>query len=478
MWWIIIPIVIVAFLAVLLIRAAAFRPQQTDYDQPEPAAVDEQRAVESLQAFVRCKTVSYRQSGLADEAEFEKFRELLVQRYPNIHNACERSMVGDSGVLYRWVGKQHDAPAVLMAHYDVVPAEEAAWQKPPFAGLIEDGVLWGRGTLDTKCTLLGVVEAAEQLLGEGFVPENDIYFAFSGDEEIAGDSAPAIVEELQRRGVTPAIVVDEGGAVVENVFPGVAQPCALVGTGEKGMMAVEMTIEGQGGHASAPPPHTPVGILASAVAAIENHPFPAKLSRPAAEMFDTLGRHSTFVYRLIFANLWCFRPVLDSMCKKQGGEMNALMRTTCAFTMMQGSSASNVLPPKAMVGANLRLAPGDTMDSAMARLQQLAGDARIQFSKEYGSNPSPCSQTGSDPAWQKLCHAIRHTWPEAIVSPYLMVACSDSRHYGRISDHVYRFSAMALTKEERGMIHGNDERIRLENISKTVQFYVRLMRRL
>ncbi|MDD3920160.1 MAG: M20 family peptidase [Eubacteriales bacterium] len=478
MWWIVLLIAVLAFLAVLLIRAAAFRPVAEAPEEPEAAPVDAARAVESLQAFIRCKTVSYRQEGMADAAEFEKFRALLVERYPNIHNTCERSLVGDSGILYRWKGKNSDAPAVLMAHYDVVPAAETAWQKPPFAAIIENGVLWGRGTLDTKCTLLGVVEASEQLIGEGFTPENDVYFAFSGDEEISGDSAPAIVEEFIRRGVTPAIVVDEGGAVVENVFPGVKQPCALVGTGEKGMMAATMTIEGQGGHASAPPPHTPVGILAQAVVKIENKPFPAKLSAPAADMYNTLGRHSTFVYRLIFANLWCFKPVLDALCKKQGGEMNALMRTTCAFTMMQGSNASNVLPPKAMVGANLRLAPGDTMESVEARLKQIVNDERIVFDKEYGMNPSPCSLTGNDPAWQKLKHAIRHTWPEALVSPYLMVACSDSRHYGKISKNVYRFSAMALTKEERAMIHGNDERIKLENIEKTVQFYVRLIKQL
>ena len=195
-------------------------------------------------------------------------------------------------------------------------------------------------------------KAAETLINEGFAPQHDIYFSFAGDEEIMGDGAPQIVDVLEARHIRPALVVDEGGAVVEHVFPGVDKPCALIGIGEKGQLEAEFSLHSQGGHASSPPPHTPVGVLAQAVTAVEGRPFPMKLTPPAAEMFDTLGRHSTFVYRMIFANLWLFRPVLDALCKKQGGEMNALMRTTCAFTMMEGSRQSNVIPPQAKVGAN------------------------------------------------------------------------------------------------------------------------------
>lgn len=475
MWWCILPILLLVFLAVVLVRTLRFTPGAQPVAPAQPVSVDGARAAEHLAAMIRCRTVSNRDKTFEDGAEFEKFRALLIDSYPHIHAVCERERIGRHGLLYRWPGQSAEHPTVLMAHYDVVPpGDQAAWTRPPFDAVIEDGVLWGRGTLDTKGTLCGVLEAAETLIEKGFVPKQDVYFAFAGDEEIAGDGAPQIVDVLEARHVRPALVVDEGGAVVEHVFPGVKQPCALVGIGEKGMMEAEFTVLSQGGHASSPPPHTPVGVLARAVVAVEAHPFPRHLTPPAAEMFDTLGRRSTFLYRMIFANLWCFAPLLDRMCKKQGGELNALLRTTCAFTMMEGSRQTNVLPPSAKVGANLRLVGGDTMESALRRLRVLVRDPDIDIQAVHGMNPSPYSNTQGE-GWQRIKTAIGQSWPEAIVSPYLMIACSDSRHYCRISDSVMRFSAMALSGEERALIHGNNERIPLQKIADTVAFYQRLM---
>lgn len=462
--------------AVLVARAAAFKPKNEEKPAPDEVAVDGDRAVASLAQMVRCKTVSNQEHEKEDEAEFQRFRDYLVSRYPNIHKTCELRRIGRNGLLYHWAGKSHDAPSVFMAHYDVVPADAATWTKPPFDGLIEDGILWGRGTLDTKGTLVGVVEAAEQLIGEGFVPENDIYMAFSGEEEISGDSALDIVKDFETRGVKPAMVLDEGGAVVENVFPGVKQPCALIGTAEKGQLFLYMDMHSDGGHASAPPPHSILGRLGKAAVAIENHPFPFNLTPPAAEMFDTLGRQSSFAYRLIFANLWLFRPVLDTMCKKSGGELNALMRTTTVITQASGSSANNVIPPEASVGVNVRLVGGDTTESAIARLKRVVNDPDITFRRGVFSEASVFSQTGDAPGWKRMVSAVQRTWPEALVSPYLMIAGSDSRHYSRISDNVYRFCPMAMTTEERHSIHGNDEHIAVPTVKKTVQFYVRLMR--
>ncbi len=468
-------VIIAAYFIFILVRTIRFKPKPEQDIVSEPVALDGSSA-ERLARMVRVKTVSSRE-GHQDEAAFRAFRALLPELYPAVHRhlAITREEIGPSGLLYRWKGKSSDNPAVLMSHYDVVPADEAAWSRPPFAGIIEEDVLWGRGTLDTKATLCGILEAAEALLKEDFVPKNDVYFAFSGDEEVMGPSAPAIVKELARRGIKPAFVLDEGGAVVGNIFPGVNRPSALIGVAEKGLMDVRLSVKSAGGHASAPPRQTPVGILAKAVTRIEAKPFPGRLSEPAARMFDTLGRHSSFTYRMIFANLWCFFPLLNALCKKRGGELNALVRTTCAFTTMSASKAQNVLPPLASVGANLRLIGGDTPDTAIERLKKTARDERITFEKLYGMNPSPVSPSSGE-AWERLERAVRQTWPEALVSPYLMLACSDSRHYPAISAHVYRFSAMALTKEERESIHGNDERIPVIKIERTAQFYTRLIR--
>ena len=476
-FWLTLAVLVVVFFAVIIIRALRFTPKAANTVATTEVEVDGEAAISHFADMIRCKTISYYEDERIDKAEFVKFRALLKKLYPSVAEKCAYEEIGPSGVLFSLKGRSAEKPAVFMSHYDVVPVNEEQWTKPAFEGLIEDGILWGRGTLDTKGTLLGVMEAAEHLLKGGFVPENDMYFAFAGDEEVAGKSQPVIVETLRARGIVPALVLDEGGAVVEGIFPGVKQPCALIGIAEKGLMDAQFVIEGAGGHASSPPPHTGLGRLAAAVTRIEAKPFPVTLTKPVAEMFDTLGRRSSFVYKLIFANLWCFLPVLDAMCKKSGGELNAMMRTTCAFTMAEGSKASNVLPPRARMVANLRIISGSTCDSTLARLKTLVADDGISTSIMHGTDPCKISRTEGY-GWEKLTRAIAETWPSAEVSPYLMFAASDSRHYSAISENVYRFSTMELTKEERAGIHGHDEHIPLPKIVKTVQFYVRLMRSL
>ena len=464
------------FLAVILVRAACFNPK-ADYECGNAAvSFDADAATDALQALVRCKTVSNVDPALEDDAEFEKLISLLPNLYPNVFETCEFQRLPDRGLLFRWKGKKSDAPSVMMAHYDVVPADEEKWDKPPFDGIIEGGVLWGRGTLDTKATFNGALFAANTLIGQGYQPENDIYFAFSGGEEVNGAGADNIVDYFIAHGIQPALVLDEGGAVVENVFPGVKKPCGLIGIAEKGMMNVEYKVLSAGGHASAPPTKTPITTLADACKKVQNKPFKMHITKPAAEMFDTLGRHSTFLYKIIFANMWCFSWVIDVLGKIGGGEMNALVRTTTAFTMMEGSTARNVLPTEAKLVSNMRLNPADSVASALAHLKKAVNDSDVEITVLEANEPSRISQTNC-PAWDAVASTVSETWPGTIVAPYLMVQCSDSRCYGRISDHVYRFCAMDMTAEERKSIHGNNEKIRLESIAKTVEFYIRLLKK-
>ena len=463
------------FLTVLVLRALFFQPKAQPSSDAEPVTFDREAAVSALQQLVRCRTVSNVAPQLENDAEFEKLIGLMPKLYPMVFQVCSFERLPDRAILMRWPGKSDTAPSIMMAHYDVVPADETQWDKPPFDGIIEGGALWGRGTLDTKATFNGILSAANQLISEGFIPENDLYFAFSGGEEINGKGAGNIVDYFIRNGIQPALVLDEGGAVVENVFPGVKIPCGLIGIAEKGMMNVEYSVLSQGGHASAPPVHTPIRTLSEACLRVIKHPFKMGLNAPAAKLFDTLGRHSTFTYKLIFANLWCFRPALDLICSLSGGEINALVRTTTAFTQMEGSAARNVLPTQARLICNMRLNPGDTVDGALAYLKKVVDDDRVQIKILEAFEPSPVSVTDCD-AYRTVATAVARTWPGCIVSPYLMVQCSDARHYGRLSDRVYRFCAMELTAEERKTIHGNNERIRLDAIGKTVEFYIRLMK--
>lgn len=466
---------LIVLLVVVLIRTVLFVPQKQKTVTAEPIILDQDKIVADMVDMIRCKTISDRDESKVDRGEFTKFEALLQERFPNIYKCCTFEKIGKTGLLFFLKGEASDKPSVCMAHYDVVPVEEEGWSKPAFEGIVEDGCIWGRGTLDTKGTLCGVVEALEMLLEKGYQPKQDLYLSFSGEEEIDGDTCADIVTYLEKKGVKPALVLDEGGAVVDHVFPGVEESCALVGIGEKGSVNLNFTLDSEGGHASTPPIHTILGKLSKAVCRIESKPFKRQLTKPVLEMFDTLGRHSTFVFRMIFANLWLFAPVLDLLCKKTGGEMNAMLRTTTAVTKMEGSKAYNVLPPKASFGLNMRLLGSDTIDSAIAYLKKVINNDKINIEVVNGMNPSIYSDTSCE-EWERLSSVIRATWKDVVVSPYLMMACSDSRHYCRITDRVYRFSAMRLSKEERAMVHGNNERIPIETLLKTVEFYVRLLK--
>lgn len=464
-------------LAVVIFRALAFNPKALEKIEPEEVCLDKEKIIRDMSDMIKCKTISYKDHSLENEAEFEKLRSLLKERFPLVHSSCSLEHIGRNGLLYKLAGESSEKPSVCMAHYDVVPVNEDGWEKDPFGAEIENDILWGRGTLDTKGTFCSIFEALEQLLSSGFKPKNDLYLSFSGEEEIMGDSCPDIVTYFEENGITPELVLDEGGAIVSNVFPGVKNECAMVGVAEKGSINLKFSMQSEGGHSSTPPVHTILGKLSSAVTKIEAKPFKFQLTPPVKEMFDILGRHSIFALKIVFANLWLFSPVLNLICKMSGGELNALVRTTTAVTRMQGSDAYNVLPPKASFGVNVRLLGRDSAQSAVEHFKKVIKNDKIDIEVIDTNSPSIYSKTNCE-AWDTVKSAIRKTWPDVIVSPYLMMACSDSRHYCRITDKVYRFCPMRLSKEERAMIHGNNERLPLETLFKTVEFYVTFIKSL
>lgn len=455
----------------LLGRGAAFVPPRQPDLTPEPVEVDRDAAVDHLRQLVQLPTIS---AYGVDQPVFEEFRQLLTKLYPTLHGACPPERIGKTGLVYRIPGKSPKDPAVFMAHYDVVPVDENAWEKPPFGGVLEDGVLWGRGTLDMKNQLCATLEAAELLLNSGFVPEHDIYLAYSGEEETMGPTAAEIRDVFKARGIRPALVLDEGGDIMDGFFPGADVRCAMIGVGEKGAVNLEFSAASNGGHASTPVTPTPLYRVARAVARMEEHPWRCRKSAALDQLVDTMGRYCGFWQRVLLANRDVLRPLYIRWLKKQGGMLLAMAHTTLVCTMAQGSDAANVIPTNPKVVGNLRLLWGDTTESAIARLHQIIGDDQVQIRSLGGSEPQPDSRT--DGSYDKLTAAIRATWPDAVPTPYLMVAGTDSRHWRELCDHVYRFSAKQVTREEKSCVHGNNERIRVENTEHAVQFYVRLMR--
>ena len=467
--------VLLPLITVIIVRTLRFVPTDAEREAPEPVSFDGDKAVSDLSEMVKCKTVSHLDPALDDEAEFDKFKALLPRLFPLVYQRCELEMVNGRAMLFRWRGESTESPTVLMSHFDVVSVVDELWDKPAFDGIVEDGYIWGRGTIDTKGSLNAILQAAEKLISEGFVPKSDIYFAFGGNEEVNGNGAPAIVDLFEKRGIKPGMVLDEGGAVVEGVFPGVSAPCAVIGIAEKGMLNVEYIVNGGGGHSSAPLPNTPIDRLSTACYKLKKTPFKFTLTEPTRQMFDTLGRRSTFVYRMIFANLWCFAPVLNLITKLSGGQINAIARTTLAFTQMEGSKGINVIPPYARMASNSRILPGETMESTLETIKRRVNDDSIDIRIINGMNPSVISRTDCE-GYERVRNAVSDTWTDAIASPFLMTACSDSRHWGRISDRVYRFSPFTLTKEEQATIHGNNERMTTEAVKRSVEFYIRLIK--
>lgn len=461
-------------LLIMIIKTLQFKPTLKPIDTAKNISINEKRVVESLKAMIRFKTVSYVDKRKEDNKPFANFKSYLEKRYPWVQEKAILEYIGDRAILIHLKGTSQEAPMVLMSHYDVVP-KNGNWLHDAFLGDVLDGRVYGRGALDTKGTLCAIMEAVHQHLEAGKTFKRDLYLAFGGDEEIRGGSADMIVEHLKARGITPGMVLDEGGAIVEGMFPGVKRPIAVIGTTEKGFMAVTIKAHDAGGHASTPPKDSAITVLASAITRLnEQRLFPVKRNIVMDQMFDTLGRHSDqFLMRMIFANLWLTFPLVRFLAKRKGGQMLAMLKTTQAFTMMEGSEAINVLPSEASIGINYRIIVGENGAQVEEKIKQALKDLPVEVIVDYTTDPTSVSK--DDQTYDKLTHTIRKIWPNVIPTPYLMMAATDSRYYHKVSSHVYRFSAMPLTQEEFGMIHGANESISIENLSNTVRFYVQLI---
>ena len=469
--------VIAAFIAVLLIRTALFKPEAEEARRRKVlrmAEADKNVAIDRLSKLVRCKTVSHKRDDDTDWKQFERFIYLLDKLYPLVTQFCPRSFAGKTGMVYTWAGSTNKKPIVLMAHYDVVPPGDGL-SGDPFSGEIRDGSIWGRGTLDTKGTLAAILEAAELLIRSGFSPERTVYFAFSGEEETGGPSCPDIVEWFEKKHVRPAAVFDEGGAVISGVFPGVEREAAMIGVAEKGQADLEIVSNRRGGHASSPAAQTSVTELAAAIEKISKHPLKGEFIEPVRGLFERLGPYASFKYRFIYANLWLFGPWLVRTSAKTGGQFSAMFRTTTAVTMLKGSDAANVLPSTAKAWADMRILPGQTVEEACDELARRIGDENITI--EILTDRPPTSVAPAEGhEWDTLVSVIRDTWIEAIPCPYMMTARTDSRNYEKICDRIYRFSPYSLTHEDMALMHGPDEHLAIDSYYTAIAFYFRLMR--
>lgn len=464
---------------VLLLNTLRFTRGRGSVPPAPSVALDRAAAADRLAEAIRFETVSRQDPGSRDRQTFRDFHAFLARRFPGVHRALEREVVNGESLLYTWPGTERRAkPILLLAHQDVVPVEpgtESRWSQPPFSGRIADGYVWGRGAMDQKVSVLGILEAVESLVAQGVRPAHTVYLAFGHDEELGGtDGAAQIAALLKSRNVRLDYVLDEGLMIGEGLIPGVRPPIAMVGIAEKGRLTLELRATAQGGHASMPPPQTAIGVLAAAIAKLEAKPMPATVGGVAREFFAQLGPEMPFPRRLVFANLW----LTDWLVKRtlaKSPPTNALIRTTGAATVVQGGTKDNVLPADARALVNFRILPGDSILAVLEYVRRTIDDPRISVTQVRGTEPSPVSKT-SAASYQILATTIRQVFPDVVVAPGLSIARTDSEHYLGVADAAYRFLPIRVKPEDLARIHGTNERIAVDNYAEIVAFYAALLR--
>lgn len=462
---------VVLLAGIVLARAAMVHSRQLAVT-PAPRVAVDPNAVARFSRAVQFRTVSEAPSPVP--GDHEAFMVWLPTAYPRVHATMKCEVVADRSILYTWRGSDPSLkPLLLMGHYDVVPVDdETKWTQPPFSGAVQGDFIWGRGTLDDKISVIGLLEASEALLAGGWRPRRTILFAFGHDEERGGEhGAKSIAALLASRGVQLEAVLDEGGIIGQGLTPGVDGPVALVGTAEKGFVSVELSTTAVGGHSSLPPPQTAVAIVAAAVQRVQEHPLPSRVTGATHAMFATLAPEMNFGMRAVAANLWLTKPLLDFKARTSDS-MRAVLHTTTAATMIGGGVKDNVVPTEAHAVINFRILPGETSASVVEHVRKSVDDPRVDI-RVFGERPSePSAESdAAAPQFAMVARTIRQLYPGTVVSPYLLTGATDARYYSPLSANIYRFIPAHLRAPDLERVHGTDERISVDDFVDAVRFY-------
>jgi len=471
--------IIVAFTTVIIVRAANFKSRQIAAAPAKPISLNRASIVQRLSEAIQYKTVSP-QSPAALAPEFHRLHAFLMKSFPLAHQRLTRETVNEFSLLYTWKGKDDRLkPILLMAHMDVVPIDpdsEKDWTYVPFSGRVADGFIWGRGAMDDKASVMGILEAVENLLAQGFQPQRTVYLAFGHDEETGGQQGAAKIATLLReRDVQIEFLLDEGSAITDGIIPGVAAPVATIGIGEKGYLTLKLTVSSPGGHSSLPPSESAIGILSRAIDRVERTRFPGRINGAVKEFFNFVGPELSWDKKVFLANLWLTEPWLERELAKSP-LTDSMIRTTKATTIFQAGDRENVLPAEAHAVINFRLISGDTIEAVTARVRQAIADARVKISPlPNATEPSPISPSDAD-SFKLLQRTVRQVAPQTIVAPFLVIAATDARHFAKLTKHIYQFVPIDFRLEDTKRIHGVDERISIEDYERCVRFYAQLIR--
>lgn len=471
---------VLVLVGVVVAKTAMTPSRQLAVPPIPPLAVDEMAAARRLAGAIPMRTISSAQDPRASDAEFKKLHAYIERTYPKAWATLRHEVVGENSLLWTWEGTDPQArPIALMAHQDVVPiasGTEKMWQADPFGGEIKDGFVWGRGTWDDKGNLFSQLEAVEMLLAEGFRPRQTVYLVMGHDEEVNGlRGAKQIAELLRSRKVRLDWVLDEGLFVTEGILAGLTPPAAIVGVAEKGYATYFLDLDVAPGHSSVPGATSAIGMMSVALANLEKNQLPAGIRGVTAEMFNAIAPEmDSFLNRAVLSNLWLFAPVVAGQLQK-APSTNALLRTTTALTIVQAGNKDNVLPGHAEAAVNFRLIPGDTLAAVEAHVKQSVANDAIKV-RTYDGNAEPSAVSPvSGSGYQAIARTVRQVLPGTVVAPGLMVGATDSRHFGIISDAIYKFSPVRARSEDVPRFHGTNERISTRNYAEMIQFYHQLL---
>ncbi len=462
--------ILVLLLLAAVVRTALMKTKKADYvPNPDPKRTDEY--VKKLSEMVQYETISKR--GEVNTEKFLGFHKVLEKLFPTVHEKLEKTEI-DGNLLFKWKGKSSEKPILIMSHQDVVEAT-GEWKYPPFSGEVAEGKVWGRGTSDTKCTVMAFLQAAEELLKEGYTPDCDVYIASSCTEEIGGDGAPKIVDYLDKQGVKPFLVCDEGGGIIQDPIAGIKGNFAMVGVFEKGYGDVKFIARSTGGHASAPPKNTPIARLSKFVAAVDKkNPFNVEFMPEVEAMFSKLAPYAGFGLRLIFGNLWLFKPLMKKLLPMISAQAGAMLSTTIAFTMSEGSNGYNVIPQEASICANMRFIPHQGTDNSLEVITNLAKKYNIETEVVYRGYPSPTVDINGE-AFKMVESAINECFPGVGCSPYVVTGATDARFYSKICDSCVRFAPVVYGPEQMKGMHGLNENIECNTLAGAVDFYKKII---
>jgi carboxypeptidase PM20D1 len=474
-------IIILALLVPLaFVAALAWRARGPAWTAPssklQPLAVDGDRVAEGLAGFLRFDTsIPPGQEGWARDAEGQPaWLGYLRDRWLVPLELEHRLLPGGSLAIF--VPSADPRPPVLfLDHVDVVPVGEGSegrWTHPPFGGVIADGFVWGRGALDNKGCLVMALEALRLMREAGREPSRRLVLLVTPDEEQSGrqGAGRVVADQLEVLGF-PEVVIDEGSFLLPDFFPGLT--VGAVALGEKHFLRVNVRVEGEAGHASMPSPDSPTAVMARALQRISDWIPPGELTSPLRETLHRIGGAKGGASKLLLRNAAIFGPLLLRVLGATSAG-NAVVRDTVAITVVRAGRVENALPSLATATLNVRLLPGHSPEGFMTQLRARIGDERVQL--EAVAWPGE-DRLGSwkTPTFAAIEAALGVSVGELadplLVTPVITPGTTDSRWFTEAGLEAYRFHPLLLDAGERARIHGIDERVSVDNLTRGTRYY-------